>query len=188
MQRQRWRGVEACLAALALASCSPMAGMDPIPARETAEFLLGPGDEVRVMAYGLDGFSANYTVSDYGSLSLPLIGDVPASGQSVGQIQRAIVAQLVAKRILVQPVVNVQVNQYRPFFVLGEVKKPGEYQFRPGTSVLNAISIAGGYTFRANTSKVAITRRRGDGTFTAAASENAVIQPGDTIRVFERWF
>lgn len=188
MKKHHWRSWFGCLAALALASCSPTAGLESLSPVAPAEYLLGPGDEVRVMAFGLDGFSSNYVVSDNGALSLPLIGDVTASGQSVAQIQKAIAAQLADKRILNNPVVNVQVNQYRPFFVMGEVKKPGEYQFRPGTSVLNAISMAGGYTFRADTSKVAITRRRGDGSFTAAASENVVIQPGDTIRVFESWF
>ena len=188
MNKHHWLSWFACLAAMALTSCSPTAGMHSLSAVAPAEYQLGPGDEVRVIAYGLDNFSTNYTISDGGILSLPLIGDVVAGGQSVGQVQKAIVAQLAEKRILINPVVNVQVNQYRPFFVIGEVKKPGEYQFRPGTSVLNAISMAGGYTFRADTSKVAITRRREAGSFTAAATENVMIQPGDTIRVFESWF
>jgi len=188
MKRRQFNSLFGCLAALALASCSPTSRMDTLSSVAPSEYLLGPGDEVRVLAYGLDSFSSNYVVSDNGNLSLPLIGDVSAAGQSVGQIQKAIIEQLATKQILLNPVVNVQVNQYRPFFVMGEVKKPGEYQFRPGTSVLNAISMAGGYTFRANTSKVAITRRRGDGSFTAAATDNVVIQPGDTIRVFESWF
>lgn len=188
MHRHHWQSWFGCLAAMALGSCSPTAGMDSLSAVAPAEYQLGAGDEVRVIAYGLDSFSNNYTVSDGGFLSLPLIGDVVAGGQSVGQVQGAIVAQLAEKRILNNPVVNVQVNQYRPFFVIGEVKKPGEYPFRPGTSVLNAVSMAGGYTFRADTSKVAITRRRAAGSFTAAATESVLIQPGDTIRVFESWF
>ena len=185
LSRRNWLPL---VAGAALASCSPMGGMDPLPPMATSQYLLDAGDELRVTAYGLDSFSNNYVVNDTGNVSLPLIGDVAAGGQTVDQVQRAIAAQLAEKRIVNAPVVNVQVNQYRPFFIIGEVKKPGEYPFRPGTSVLNAISIAGGYTFRANTSKVAITRRRGKGSFVASADEQAMIQPGDTIRVFESWF
>jgi polysaccharide export outer membrane protein len=176
------------LAVSVLAGCSPMASMQPLPPSASGPIALGPGDELRINAYGLDSFSSNYVVSDRGTISLPLIGELAAAGHTADEVERAIATSLAEKRILVNPVVNVQVNQYRPFFVVGEVKNPGEYPFRPGTSVLNAISMAGGYTFRARTSKVAITRRLGERSVTATASETAFIQPGDTIRVYESWF
>jgi polysaccharide export outer membrane protein len=176
------------IASLVLGACSPMAGLDPLPASASTQYLLDAGDELRVTAYGLDGFSSTYVISDMGTVSLPLIGDVPASGKTADQVQQAIARQLTEKRIVNAPIVNVQVNEYRHFFIVGEIKKPGEYPFRPGTSVLNAISMAGGYTFRAQTKKVAITRRKGNSSFTAVATEQAFIQPGDTIRVYESWF
>ena len=188
MKRHLWYQSVALLAGALLASCSPVSGFASLPPTTSSQYTLAAGDELRVTAYGLDGFSNNYLVSDAGLVSLPLIGDVTAGGQTVGQVQQAITAQLTAMRIVKAPVVNVQVNHYRPFFIVGEVKKPGEYPFRPGTSVLNAVSMAGGYTFRANTSKVAIIRRQGNANVTAAARDEALIQPGDTIRVFESWF
>jgi len=152
------------------------------------QYPLDTGDELKVNAYGLDGFSGDYLINANGAISLPLIGEVTASGQTVEQVQQAISTQLTSKRILNKPYVNVQVNKYRPFSVIGEVQKPGEYPFRPGMTVLNAVSVAGGYTFRANTSKVSIVRRRNGNAATGSATDQTLIQPGDTIRVFESWF
>lgn len=188
MKVHPWRNCLAIVMSVALGACSPMAGLEPLPASTSTQYLLDAGDELRVTAYGLDGFSSTYVISDMGTVSLPLIGDVPASGKTAAQVQQAIAGQLAERRIVNAPIVNVQVNEYRHFFIVGEVKKPGEYPFRPGTSVLNAISMAGGYTFRARTKKVAITRRQANGSFTAVATEQALIQPGDTIRVYESWF
>ncbi len=188
MKRHLWRESLVLLAGTLLVSCSPVGKLAALPPMTSTQYLLDAGDELRVTAYGLEDFSNNYVISDVGTVSLPLIGDVPAGGQNVGQVQQAIAAKLTQMSILKAPVVNVQVNRYRPFFIVGEVKKPGEYPFRPGTTVLNAVSMAGGYTFRASTAKVAIVRRQGRDTVTASAGDEALIQPGDTIRVFESWF
>jgi polysaccharide export outer membrane protein len=175
--------------ALLLSGCaSGVNGLPRMPSPISSQYALDTGDEVRITAYGLEGFNNTYTVGDKGSISLPLLGDVPASGKTVGQLQDDIAAALIGKQIVNAPNVNVQINQYRPFYVVGEVKKPGEYPFRPGMTVLTALSVAGGYTFRAQTGKVAITRRLGTTNFTGSADEKAMIQPGDTIRVFEGWF
>lgn len=175
--------------ALLLSGCaSGVNGLPRMPSSVSSQYALDTGDEVRITAYGLEGFNNTYTVGDKGSISLPLLGDVPASGKTVGQLQDDIAAALIGKQIVNAPNVNVQINQYRPFYVVGEVKKPGEYPFRPGMTVLTALSVAGGYTFRAQTGKVAITRRQGTTNVTGSADEKAMIQPGDTIRVFEGWF
>lgn len=177
------------LACMTLPSCSPTSGLSELPpAAASNQYALGPGDELRVSVYGLDGLANNYLISDAGTISLPFVGDIPASNKTADQIRQTIADQLVSKQIIRDPVVNVQVNQYRPFFIIGEVKKPGEYPFRPGTSVLSAIAMAGGYTFRANTSRFSITRQRGTQTITAAATEKAYVEPGDTVRVYESWF
>ena len=165
-----------------------MPGMAPLPAATSTQFALGSGDELRVNANGLEGFSNNYVIGDNGNISLPFIGDVVASGKTSNEVQTEISEELISKKILINPVVNVQINKYRPIFVIGEVKNPGSYPFTPGTSVLNAISMAGGYTFRAKKSKVAIIRRQANESMTASATERDLIQPGDTIRIFESWF
>ncbi|EQA98526.1 polysaccharide export outer membrane protein [Sphingobium wenxiniae] len=184
-KRHHWLGLFACMA---MAACSPTSGLTDLPPAPSSEYALGAGDELRISVYGLDGLANNYVITDAGVVSLPFIGDVAASNKTADQIKQSIAQALVAKQIVNNPIVNVQVNQYRPFFIIGEVKKPGEYPFRPGTSVLTAIAMAGGYTFRANTSKFSITRRNGNGNITAAATEKAYVQPGDTIRVYESWF
>jgi polysaccharide export outer membrane protein len=174
---------------LLLGGCG--SGLDGLPHFSTAtsaQYALDTGDEVRVTAYGLEGFNNTYSVGDKGTISLPLVGDIPASGKTVAQLQDDIAGALLAKQIVNAPNVNVQISQYRPFYVVGEVKKPGEYPFRPGMTVLTALSVAGGYTFRARTGEVAITRRQGKANVTGAADETAMIQPGDTIRVYEGWF
>jgi polysaccharide export outer membrane protein len=176
------------LATVALASCSPTAGLPDFPVQSAAQYPLDTGDSLKVSAYGLDDFSSEYVIDAAGMISLPLIGQVAAGGKTVEQVQQTIADQLTARQILNKPFVNVQVSKYRPFFVVGEVQKPGEYAFQPGMTVLNAISMAGGYTFRANTKKVSIVRHRSGATSTGAANDQTLIQPGDTIRVFESWF
>ena len=87
-----------------------------------------------------------------------------------------------------QPTVSVQPVKLRPFYVLGEVKSPGEYQYRAGMSVLAAVSAAGGYTFRAQQGNVGVTRMVDGRQVEGRASEREMIQPGDTIRIYEKWF
>src|SRR3546814_10219849 len=98
----------------------------------------------------LDALTNSYLVSDTGFVSLPLIGNIPAKGKTVGELQDQITKILLDQQILRSPSVNVQVTKYRPFYIMGEVAKPGEYPYRPGMTVLTAVSTAGGYTFRAD--------------------------------------
>lgn len=178
----------ALASSLLLISCSPTAHLSELPGDTAGQYPLDTGDEVKVSAFGLGDFSGTYTLDAKGIIAMPMIGDVVAGGKTVEQLKQAISQQLTAKQIVRVPYVDVQVSRYRPFFVIGEVQKPGEYAFRPGMTVLNAVSMAGGYTFRAKTSKVAVVRRRGGEVINAAANDTALIQPGDTVRVFEGWF
>ncbi len=173
---------------LLLAACSPTAHLSDLPSGTATQYPLDTGDEIKVSAFGLGDFSGTYTIDAGGMIAMPMIGDVAAGGMTVEQLKQVISQQLTAKQIVRVPYVDVQVSRYRPFFVIGEVQKPGEYAFRPGMTVLNAVSMAGGYTFRAKTSKVAVVRKRGAQVVSGAANETALIQPGDTIRVFEGWF
>lgn len=160
-----------------------------VPAEQTASlYRLDSGDEVRITAYGLDVLTNNYMVSDTGYVSLPLIDNVQARGKTVGELQSDIAKLLYERQILRSPSVNVQVVKYRPFYILGEVKNPGEYPYRPGMSVLTAVSMAGGYTFRANQKDMVITRNIEGRGVTGRARENTPVQPGDTIRIKESWF
>lgn len=176
--------------ALALSGCTTeTASLSPLPPVANGHYTLGTGDEVRVYVYGLDQFNnATFTVADDGMISMPMIDKVPARGKSFSELEGAIKQALLDRDILKAPIVNVQPAALRPFYILGEVNKPGEYNFRPGMSVLAAVSMAGGFTFRADQRSVSITRAIDGKPVVGRASTDDPIQPGDQIQVFERWF
>lgn len=173
--------------------CTSGAGkLPPLGSTSGNEYRLAVGDEVRILVPGLAGMeagsSSTYIVNDRGLISIPIVGSLEGVGKSVPELEEAIARKLVASEILVSPKVSIQPVRMRPFYILGEVNKPGEYPYRPGLSVLSAISVAGGYTFRADQKAVAVTRLVNGQLVTGRADENAFVQPGDTIRVHERWF
>lgn len=174
---------------LPLSACSSsLSSLAPLPLASSTEYFLDAGDEVRVFVYGMDALNNNFTVSDSGYLSLPLVDRVEARGKTIADLEQAIKNELLAKQILVNPNVNVQPVKLRPFYILGEVNSPGEYSYRPGMTVLSAASVAGGFTFRADQRAVSITRTIGSRNVTGSADENTPIQPGDRIKVVEKWF
>ena len=182
-----------CLALTGLVcSCSTTSGSLPeLPAVASNQYLLGPGDQVRVYVYGIDAFNNNnatFTVGDDGAISLPMIDKVPARGRTYAALEDGIKQALVQHQILTAPIVNVQPVALRPFYILGEVAKPGEYTFRPGMSVLAAVSMAGGFTYRADQGHVGITRDIGGRAVVGRAEARDPIRPGDQIQVYERWF
>lgn len=169
-------------------ACAPVRGAVASLPAAAAPYRLGPGDEVRVTVFGLDAANANYVVGDAGSIALPLIAPVRASGLTVEELAAALAEAIRARALVKAPSVSVQVQKYRPFYILGEVQKPGQYPYVPGMSVLAAVSIAGGYTFRAN-KKAAVIVRGGDGNvIKSRGPAQTPVQPGDTITVPEAWF
>ena len=137
---------------------SSIASAPSLPVASSSAYQLGSGDEVKIAIYGFDPLSGAYVVNDQGAVSLPLAGSVSVAGKTLAEAEAALAAKLVERQVAVNPSVSIQVVKYRPFFVLGEVQKPGAYSFQPGMSVLQAISIAGGYTFRADRKAYGISR------------------------------
>lgn len=150
-------------------------------------YLLGSGDRLRVTVYGEADLSGEFEVDGSGATSLPLMGNVYAQGLSLRKFEQHLV-ELLADGYLVEPRVNVEVLNYRPFYILGEVKSPGKYPFISGISVLNAVAMAGGYTHRARQDRVDIVRGGDPERTIRNAPETAPIFPGDIIRVPERFF
>jgi polysaccharide export outer membrane protein len=150
-------------------------------------YTLDSGDKLRVVVFGQDALSNNYTVDPQGYVTLPLVGGVEARGLTTAQLGGAIAGRLKSGYVR-DPSVAVEVETYRPFFVLGEVAYPGQYPFVPNMTVENAIAIAGGFTPRASKDKVTISRKTPGlpGRFTLPL--RAPIRPGDTVQVSERWF
>jgi polysaccharide export outer membrane protein len=165
---------------------APAAAAQAAPAGD-AGYRLGSGDKLRVIVFGEDELGGEYTVDGGGHVRLPLIGQVHAAGDTVNQFETE-VADKLRDGYLKDPRVSAEVINYRPFYILGEVNRPGEYPFVNGMSVLNAVALAGGYTFRANQGNVYVRRDGSAREVTVKADQTSKIYPGDIIRVGERLF
>ena len=183
-----------CFAALAVALLTGCSGLEDLPPLDQSSTLqesyrLDTGDELRISVFNQDQLTGNYKVGANGAISMPLIGEVAARGLTTGELEKALVNRLsVDKSLLVDPSVSVQVQAYRPFFILGEVKSPGQYPCPYDTTVLSAVAMAGGFTYHARTDYVSITRKKGDRIVEQRAERNSVIAPGDVVVVYERYF
>jgi polysaccharide export outer membrane protein len=154
---------------------------------EETGYALDSGDKLRVVVFGQDGLSASYSVDTSGNITMPLIGAVQARGHTPAQLQAAIAAKL-RQGYVREPHVAVEVETYRPFFILGEVTLPGQYPYVANMTVETAVAIAGGYTPRAQKYRIEISRQLGGLTERRVVSPNYPVRPGDTIQVAERWF
>lgn len=152
-----------------------------------SDYRLGAGDKVRVTVYGEPNLTGEYYVSTRGTLSVPLIGDVPAAGQTVPQIAETVRAKL-ADGYIRDPKVAAEVLTYRPYYILGEVNKPGEYPYTSDLTVMNAVATAGGFTYRAQTKKVLIRHAQGGKEIETTLTATTPVEAGDTVRIKERFF
>jgi polysaccharide export outer membrane protein len=155
--------------------------------RVIPDYRLGPNDKVRVITFGEDALTGEFSVSAAGNVSLPLVGDVAAVGLTVPEFQHRVEAAL-RNGYLKDPHVSVEVLTYRPFYILGEVTKPGEYPYTNGLTVLSAVATAEGFTYRANTKRVLIRRSDSNVEQEYPLTSTTPVAPGDTIRIRERFF
>jgi polysaccharide export outer membrane protein len=163
-------------------------GLPTLPPPLPGPYLLGPGDQLSIRIYDQAQLSGAYQIDDSGNVDMPLLGLVRAKGRSTDGLAAAIVSALQAGGLILHPSVAVEISTYRPFYILGEVNTPGQYPFRPGMTVLTAISIAGGFTYRACEDYAGVTRDMGNGPAQYRAPMSALVQPGDVITIFERRF
>jgi len=154
---------------------------------EGGTYTLDAGDKVRVMVFGQDTLSNSYTVDASGRITMPLIGAVSARGLTPTQLSGAIASQL-KQSFIRDPSVAVEIEVYRPFFVLGEVTYPGQYPYVPNMTVENAIAIAGGFTPRASKNSVTVRRMAQGDPISHDRPLQYPLRPGDTVTVSERWF
>ena len=148
---------------------------------------LGPGDKVRVIVFQEPDLSGEFEVDSTGRVSLPLVDPINAQDLTIRQFQDAVTAKL-KSGFLVNPRVSVEIINYRPFYITGEVNKPGEYPYVAGMNILKAVAMAGGYTYRANTSRVVLSRHDTGKEENIDPNTNTMVLPGDMIRVKERFF
>src|SRR5271165_6517530 len=166
---------------LPMAGCSsPGTDLPLLPAKpEVSSYHLGPGDRLEIKVLGADELGGQYSVQDDGTIRMLMIGQVPAAGLTPDQLQARIEEKLKAGRYITQPLASVAILEYRPFYILGEVAKPGGYPYASGMRVLSAVAAAQGYTYRANQYYVIITRNGTEN----RADVLSEIQPDDIIRV-----
>jgi polysaccharide biosynthesis/export protein len=159
----------------------------PMPVRYDAAYRLDAGDKLRVVVYGQEGLTNTYAIDAGGSITMPLIGSVPARGRTPAGLASEITGRL-RNGYIRDPSVAVEVETYRPFFILGEVAAPGQYPYVPNMSVESAVAIAGGFSPRARRDIVTLTHTDASGSSRFVVPLGTPLSPGDTVLVGERWF
>ena len=180
-------------ASLTLAACSGSDSAAP-PSAQMAQsgdgglssYRLGAGDRVRIVVFGQQDLTGEYTIDGQGNLAFPLINQVQAGGMTGEQLAKTIEKGL-SPDYLQNPNVSVEVIGYRPFYIVGEVQRPGSYPYVNGMAVINAVALAGGFTYRAREENFWIRRANG-GMDKMAAGPATPVFPGDVITVRERYF
>ena len=152
-----------------------------------APYMLDSGDRIRIFVYGQPNLSRLYVVDHDGNIAVPLIGEISARGKTTSELHSVIRSRLGAEFVK-DPQVTVDIQQNRPFFILGEVRTAGQYPYVSGMTVETAVAIAGGFTERASDRKYRITRRINGFVEQIEAPGDYVVKPGDTVYVFERFF
>ena len=179
------------LSALFVTACqsapAPQPDVAQTSAAPVAEYTLSSGDQVKITVFGQEDLSGQFDVDGSGTFSMPLIGQIDAEGLTVPELEARIASSL-SDGYLKNPRVSAEVANYRPYYILGEVRNPGEYPYTNGLTVMEAVASAGGFTYRARKNTVFV---RG----TDAVSEQSMeltattqVKPGDTLRIGERIF
>lgn len=192
-----WRAALTCrggllgLVALVLVACSGSSGLPPAPAIAAgaageSSYTVGPSDKIRVTVFRHPDLSGDFELDGAGNFAMPLAGEIKANGLTTRQLETRI-AEVLGDGYIVEPQVSVQVLNYRPFYILGEVRSPGRYEYVDGMDVLQAVALAGGFTYRADQGDI-ILRRGGANGPAYAAKPNTGLLPGDVIEVQERFF
>ena len=150
-------------------------------------YTLGPGDQLRVTVFEEEDLSGEFEVDGSGQVSMPLIGGVRVGGLTLRQAGVEIETKL-KDGFLTRPRVSIDVLNYRPFYIMGEVNDPGDYAYVYGMTVLNAVAMASGYTYRANKKKILIIRANDPSKREQKAVQETIVLPGDIIRVKERFW
>ncbi|BCW89858.1 hypothetical protein sos41_30260 [Alphaproteobacteria bacterium SO-S41] len=186
------------LLAAALAACtSPITN---VAAGNPASRAIGPsggaeaateiavGDRLRIAVFGDDKMSGEYNVGESGAITVPLAGPVSVAGRTPEDAAKAIASVLVTAGLFRDPKITVEILTLRPFYILGEVNRPGEYPYRPGLSLFAAVATAGGYTYRADSGSVFIRKATEKTERKFDINSDIAIMPGDVIRIPERYF
>lgn len=186
----RLHALFSALLLLTLAACASGGDLPRASAVDAAApYTLGPGDKLRITVYGEETLTGEYGVTGAGDVSFPLIGNIPVAGRSVEDLQAELITRL-GSGYLADPRVSAEIIDYRPYYILGEVTRPGQYDFAVGLTIEQAVAAAGGFTYRANSKRVFLKRatETQESIVDLRETPSFAVRPGDTIRVGERFF
>jgi protein involved in polysaccharide export with SLBB domain len=169
------------------ASVTPSVPKSLAPTDPIYSYQLGAGDKIRLIVFGELALSGEFTINGEGKLSLPLIGEIAAVGLTASQVQEKIETALL-EGYLKDPKVNVEVLTFRPYYIYGEVIKPGEYPYSNGMTIDKAVATASGYTYRADKKRAYVKHASEEKESSVDLKEQILVKPGDTIRIGERYF
>lgn len=175
------------LAPLLVSGCAGGMDHEYVNAGPVRPYQLNSGDRLRIIVFGQDSLSGNYALDGSGRISIPLIPSVEAKGLTTQQLEARLI-EVLSVRLLRDPSVSVEVLEFRPFFILGEVTSPGQYPYVNGMSVMTAVAIAGGFTYRASTGRAEIVRVENGAKVKRKLPIEGTVLPGDTIFISERFF
>jgi protein involved in polysaccharide export with SLBB domain len=180
---------------LSLAGCGAGSNLGPATEAEQNAIIeaakgsprLQAGEKIRLTVYGEASLSGDYQIDPSGYLSLPLAGTVKAAGLTQAELEQEL-AKKFRSEYLRNPRVTISIMEFRPFYILGEIEKPGSYPYTSGLNVLSAIAIAGGTTYRGSRSTVLIQHPGDSGMREYPLASSVPVLPGDIIRIPQRYF
>ena len=176
-----------------VSSCASDSGVANVglPVRSATElsrvYRLGVGDKIKLTVFGEADMSGTYEVNAIGNVPVPLVGEVPAKGRGIAEFRDTVRSKL-AQGFLTNPKISVEVVNFRPIYIHGEVRSGGEFPYKNGLKLRDAIALAGGYTYRANETRVILVRDGSPAQVTVTLPADIDVLPGDNIRVPERFF
>ncbi|HLN23248.1 MAG TPA: polysaccharide biosynthesis/export family protein [Patescibacteria group bacterium] len=189
---QNWYGLFCALFTMTLlvTGCAslPTEMAPSVAAGPNDGYLLEPGNRIRVIVFNENNLSGDFTIDPVGNIFLPLVGNIPSTGVTARTLAQRMEEALSKASYLKDPKVSVEVQTFRPFFVMGEVRQPGEFPYTTGVTVLSAIAKAGGYDYRARKGDVVVIRTVNGEQTEYRGNERTPLVPGDVVKVVERYF
>ena len=175
------------LVMLMLFTSAPLWAQEEISDVADTSYRLGAGDKLKISVFNQEDLTGEYILDGNGRFTMHLIGKVEAAGLTPTELENLLVSKL-KPDYLVNPRVSVKMENFRPFYIMGEVKKPASYNYVDGMTYLTAVAIAGGYTYRGKKNHVYVVRGNDPECEELKLDVNSKVQPGDIIRVAERLF
>jgi polysaccharide biosynthesis/export protein VpsN len=157
------------------------------PLEDISSYRLGPGDALRLTVFRHEDLSGEFTLDGEGYFAMPLVGEILGGGRTSRQLENEVEIALKSGGYLIDPQVSIEVLNYRPFYIIGEINNPGSFEYVNGMTVINAVALAGGFTYRADQDDIIISRGGSNGPKVQARLDTEVL-PGDIVEVTERFF